>query len=273
MTRTGYYLGKLLVTSICVWAATGAWAETTPTVTSVGVDEPRSFLFVGNSFMYYNNSLHKHFNRLVKEADARNSGDYRATSVTISGSGLDWHDMESYFRPNALAEYSFVADNQVRFNDYERLYDVVIMMDCSQCPIHPKLESVFHEYAAKHSETIIRNGARPVLFMTWAYEDRPEMTAALAEQYTIAGNNNDVLVVPAGLAFANARSKRPGLELYQPDRRHPGPAGTYLAALTIYASIFNRSPLGLASGEELDAETSTFLQNIAWETVEGYFDR
>jgi hypothetical protein len=273
MTRTWSCSGKLLVASICVWAATGAWAETKPAVTSVGTDEPRSFLFVGNSFMYYNNSLHKHFNRLVKEADEQNSGDYRATSVTISGSGLNWHDMQSYFRPDALAEYSFVADNQVRFNDYEQLYDVVIMMDCSQCPIHPRLKSVFHEYAAKHSETIVDHGARPVLLMTWAYEDRPEMTAALAEQYTTAGNNNGVLVVPAGLAFAKARSKMPNLNLYQPDKRHPSAAGTYLAALTIYASIFNQAPLGLASGEGLDAETSTFLQKVAWETVNEYFER
>jgi len=266
-------LTALLVASLCAWVAADAWAETKPTVAAVGVDEPKSFLFVGNSFMYYNNSMHKHFRRLVQEADKENSAAYRATSVTISGSGLDWHDMDSYFRPDALADYSFVADNEIRFNNYNQLYDVVIMMDCSQCPIHPTLKNVFHEYAARHSETIIENGARPVLFMTWAYEDRPEMTAALAEQYTIAGNTNEVMVVPAGLAFANARNKRPGLRLYQPDKRHPSPAGTYLAALTIYASLFNESPLGSAPGESVDAETSTFLQNVAWQTVEEYFDR
>ena len=270
-TKRTSALLALLAAAVCHTGHVNA--ETRPTVASVGVDEPESFLFVGNSFMYYNNSMHKHFNRLVKEADPQNSADYRATSVTISGSGLDWHDMESYFRPDALAEYSFVADNQVRFNDHEQLYDVVIMMDCSQCPIHPKLKSVFHEYAEKHSETIIKNGARPVLLMTWAYEDRPEMTAALAEQYTIAGNDNGLLVVPAGLAFAKARSKRPEIKLYVPDKRHPSPAGTYLAALTIYASIFKQSPLGLAAGEGLDTEISTFLQKVAWETANEYFER
>ena len=270
--RTPALLALLTVT-FALGHAGNLSAETNPAVTTVGLDEPKSFLFVGNSFMYYNNSMHKHFNRLAKEGDEKNSGDYRATSVTISGSGLNWHDMESYFRPGALAEYSFVADNQVRFNDYEQLYDVVVMMDCSQCPIHPRLKSVFHEYAAKHSETIIDNGARPVLLMTWAYADRPEMTAALAEQYTIAGNDNGLLVAPAGLAFAKARSKRPEIELYVPDKRHPSPAGTYLAALTIYASIFNQSPLGYAAGEGLDTETSTFLQEVAWETVNEYFDR
>ena len=59
------------------------------------------------------------------------------TSVTISGSGMDWHDMESYFRPNGIGRYSFVGDNEIVFNKPGRQFDGVIMMDCSQCPIHP----------------------------------------------------------------------------------------------------------------------------------------
>ena len=93
----------------------------------------------------------------------------------------------------------------------------------------PAVEGTFQEYAKKHSETIRKHGARPVLFMSWAYKDKPEMTQQLAEQYTIAGNANDALVIPAGLAFAKAIAKRPSLELYQPDKRHPSLAGTYLA--------------------------------------------
>jgi hypothetical protein len=29
-----------------------------------------------------------------------------------------------------------------------------------------------------------KHGARPVYFMSWAYQDKPEMTAQLAEAYT-----------------------------------------------------------------------------------------
>lgn len=263
---------SLLLALVALFATSGALlAETKPLVTDVGMDVPRSFLFVGNSFMYYNNSMHRQFRRIAQAADNEHRADYRATSVTISGSGLNWHDMESYFRPGALAEYSFVGDNQIRFNNYDQLYDVVIMMDCSQCPVHPQLKDRFHEYAAKHTETVVRHGARPVLLMTWAYEDRPEMTAALAEEYTIAGNTNKILVAPAGLAFAKAKSKRPELVLRVADKRHPSPAGTYLAALTIYASIYSRSPVGSPPAEDMDEETAAFLQQVAWETVEEYF--
>ena len=143
---------------------------------------------------------------------------------------MDWHDVESYFRPNGIGKYSFVGDNEIVFNKIDKLFDAVILSDCSQCPVHPQLKSVFHEYAKKHSDTVIKHGARPVFLMTWAYKDKPEMTAQLAEEYTIAGNNNDALVIPAGLAFAKAIGKRPELEFYQPDKRHPTLIGTYLAA-------------------------------------------
>ncbi len=147
------------------------------------------------------------------------------------------------------------------------------MSDCSQCPVHLQLKSVFHEYARKQSDTVRKYGARPVFLMTWAYKDKPEMTAQLAEEYTVAGNSNDALVVPAGLAFARAIGKRPGLELYQPDKRHPSLMGTYLAACTTYAALYGKSPVGNAYTAGIDAQTANFLQMVAWETVQNYIGK
>ena len=208
---------------------------------------------------------------LTRVADPANKDRYRATSVTISGSGFDWHDMESYFRPDGIGKYSFVGDNEIVFNKPGKQFDAVIMSDCSQCPVHPKLKSVFHEYAKKQTDTVVKYGARPAFFMTWAYKDKPEMTAQLAEQYTIAGNDNDALVIPAGLAFANAINKRPDLEFYMPDKRHPTLLGTYLGACTIYASVYKKSPVGNTYLGGIDPKIANFLQATAWETVQQYF--
>ena len=246
-------------------------AQTKLKRTDIGGGPPKSILWVGNSFFYYNNSMHNYLSNLVRAADPKNA--LRATSVTISGSGLDWHDVESYFRPNGIGRYSFVGDNEIAFNKIDKPFDAVILSDCSQCPVHPQLKSVFHEYAKKHSDTVIKHGARPVFLMTWAYKDKPEMTAQLAEEYTIAGNNNDALVIPAGLAFAKAISKRPELEFYQPDKRHPTLIGTYLAASTAYASIYNKSPVDNAYVAGIDPKTANFLQSVAWETVQEYFGK
>jgi hypothetical protein len=248
-----------------------ALAQSKPARTDLGAAPPRSILWVGNSFFYYNNSMHNHFGNLVRAADPKFQP--RNTSVTISGSGIEWHDVASYFRPDGIGRYSFVGDNEIRFNKPGRQYDAVIMMDCSQCPIHPQLGSVFHEFAAKHSATVRRNEAQPVLFMSWAYKDKPEMTAQLAEQYTIAGNKNDALVIPAGLAFAKAIAKRPDLELYVPDKRHPSLPGTYLAACTVYAALHGKSPIGNSYVAGLDPEVARFLQSVAWEAVREYFGK
>ena len=101
-------------------------------------------LWVGNSFFYYNNSMHGHVGQLLNAAGQKGN---RSTSATISGSGINWHDMEAHFKPNAVGSYSFVGDNEVRFNTFERPFDATMLMDCSQCPIHPKLQSIFYEYA------------------------------------------------------------------------------------------------------------------------------
>src|SRR4051812_30467546 len=252
-------------------AAAPLQAQTKPKLTTLGPDFPKTKIFISNSFFYYNNSMHSHVLALERAADPEHKKDFRATSVTISGSGFDWHDVASYFRPNAIGNYSFDEQNNVIFNKLEKLFDVAIMMDCSQCPIHPKLKTVFTEFARTGSETARAHGARPVFFMSWAYADKPEMTAQLAEAYTLAGNANDALVIPAGLAFARATAKQPELNLYVADKRHPSLAGTYLATCVVYAALTGRSPVGNSYVAGIDAPTAKFLQTVAWETVQEYY--
>jgi hypothetical protein len=263
-------LAAWLLAFVAAFASTAALAETRPTRTEIG-NEALSLLWVGNSFFYYNNSLHGHYTKLAQAAEPEVK--FRGTSVTISGSGLDWHDLDAYLRPGLIGKYSFVPGNKIVFNPPGRQYDVVIMMDCSQCPIHPQLKDAFHETVKKDAEKVKAYGARPALFMSWAYQDAPDMTEKLAEQYTIAGNANDTLVIPAGLAFAKALEKKPSLVLYAPDKRHPSLAGTYLAACTSYAALRGKSPVGNKYTAGLDAETVSVLQAAAWEAVQAYYGR
>jgi hypothetical protein len=266
----------LLVVSAAVGIAVGCTAglaQTRPLVTSLGPDFPRTEIFIGNSFFYYNNGMPGHLTLLEKAADPEHKQEYRTTMVTIGGSGLDWHDVESYFRPGAIGNYSFDEHNNVLFDRRAKLFDVAVMMDCSQCPVHPKLKSAFAEFAKKDSEIVRAHGARPVLFMSWAYADKPEMTAQLAEAYTIAGNDHNALVIPAGLAFARAREKQPELNLYAPDKRHPSLAGTYLAACTSFAALTGRSPVGNSYLAGIDEPTARFLQASAWDAVQEYYGK
>lgn len=230
---------------------------------------PTSALYIGNSFFYYNNSLHGHVAQLVSATTPAMR--MRGVSATISGSGFDWHDVDTHFRPNAVSAYSFNRENKIVFNDpKQKLFDVAIMMDCSQCPLHPDKKAAFHEFAKKHADTVRKHGTRPIFFMSWAYADAPEMTEQLAAAYTAVGKANNAMVIPAGLAFARSIAAKPEIELYAPDKRHPSLAGTYLSACTVYASLFRKSPAGLKYTAGLDAATAAHLQRVAWETVQAY---
>jgi hypothetical protein len=234
---------------------------------------PMSLLWVGNSFFYYNNSMHGHVG-LLPRASAEGGRGWRQTSATISGSGLNWHDMEAHFKPGGMGSYSFNAKNEVVFNTGDRalpkLFDAVLMMDCSQCPIHPQLSALFFETVARDSAIVRRHGAEPILFMSWAYQDAPEMTASLADAYVKAGTTNSVRVVPAGLAFARSLAKRPDVVLHVADKRHPSAAGTYLAACTVMASVYRISPVGNSYIAGLPPDVAAHLQATAAETVRAF---
>jgi hypothetical protein len=262
-----------LAAGLAALAPAMALAQTRPAVTSLGLDYPKTAIFIGSSFFYYNNGMPRHVTLLEKAADPEHKQDYRNTMVTIGGSGFDWHDVESYFRPNAVGSYSFDDNNNIVFDKRDKLFDAAIMMDCSQCPIHPKLKSVFTDYAKKDADIVRAKGTTPIFFMSWAYADKPEMTAQLAEAYTVAGNANNALVIPAGLAFARSAGKQPELNLYAPDKRHPSLAGTYLAACVVFAALTGKSPVGNSYLAAIDAPTAKFLQEVAWETVQEYYGK
>jgi hypothetical protein len=233
---------------------------------------PASVIYIGNSFFYYNNNLGNHVALMLAAGAPKQA--LRSTLVGIGGSGLDWHDVESYFRPNAIGRYTIGRDNIVSFNPpADRLFDVAVMVDCSQCPVNPDLKDSFTEYAKRHADTARRHGARPVFFMSWAYADKPEMTDQLAEAYTRAGNDSDALVIPAGLAFALVVEQHPNTNLYDADKRHPSLAGTYVAAAVTYMTLFNLQPVGLPYTAGLDPAIARALQEAARDTVRDYLRR
>lgn len=261
---------KSLVLAVAVFAFAGAaHAQQKPKIAALK-EQPKTILYVGNSFFYFNNSLHSHVLFMIRGADPQNAASHLATSVTISGSGMNWHNIDAYYN-DGMASYTFDDNNNVVPIKREPKFDAVITMDCSQCPIHPQMGPIFAEQAAKQAASIRKNGGAPVLFMSWAYADKPEMTAQLAEAYTRAGNANDALVIPAGLAFERAIKLRPDIGLTIVDRRHPSIAGTYLAASTIFAALYGRSPVGNAYRMGLDEATATFLQTVAWDTTQAYY--
>jgi hypothetical protein len=78
-----------LLSLLCL-ACIDAGAQPRPERVDLG-GEARSFLWVGNSFFYYNNSMHGHVAALGRGMNP--AVPLRGVSLTISGSGSDWHDI------------------------------------------------------------------------------------------------------------------------------------------------------------------------------------
>ena len=244
--------------------------ENVPLLKSPKVDNPKSVLFIGNSFFYYNNGVHKPVLGMVKANESLGEG-HRFRNITINSSSLEWHDVESYVTNEKIGSFSITSSNKYKSYEPEK-YELAVMMDCSQCPIHEDRKDLFNFYVDKHSKTLRANGVEPSLLMTWAYKDVPEMIDGLSSAYISAGNRNKVMVFPAGLAFKLAQDEIPEIDLYTPDKRHPSKAGTYLMAAVIYSSIYNVSPIGNSYDYGLGQETQSRLQEIAWTALNRYLD-
>jgi len=63
----GLVRGFVLLMAAC-WAVAGQ-AQTRPAVKSLGPDYPKTVMFIGNSFFYYNNGMPGHLSLLEKAAD------------------------------------------------------------------------------------------------------------------------------------------------------------------------------------------------------------
>lgn len=238
-------------------------AEIGPKVKSLGLESPKQLLFVGNSYLYYGDSLHNHVVRLARAADKE--GKYTYKSATISGSYLWHHHIESYLKEGALG--------------LKKPFDVVILQGHSTAHTTPEKHESFVNKAKEFNKRITATGAKTALFMTWAYTEKhkkynPEMLEMNRKGYLDAGNQIDALVIPVGLVFDAAYQKKPGIVLQKHyDGSHPDLIGTYLAACTVYSAIYETSPVGNSYNYygAIDAEMATFLQTVAWDTVKAFY--
>jgi hypothetical protein len=144
----------------------------------------------------------------------------------------------------------------------------------------------FHASVRTIDAEIKKAGAKTLLYLTWARKDAQDKQPLLTEAYQSIGKDLGDTVAPVGLSWHKAMKAQPDFELYVADKSHPNPAGSYLAACVFYATLFGKTPEGLAAritgtiiehtgkisdaqGEliNLSKQDAAFLQKIAWETV------
>ncbi len=247
-----YSAVSLLAVCFCVGAVFGADSAWRPGAgTDANNRKPRKILFVGNSYVYFND-----LDVVLKKLAASASPPVKLLTARVvqGGATLEMHSKA----PKTLEKI-----NRIK-------WDVVILQEQSTRPTtHP---AIFSQYAQKLDALIDRRGAKTVLFMTWARQHKPEMTALLNRAYTQTGKKLDAFVAPAGLAWAASLKLHPEIALHDEDKSHPNPQGMYLTACVFYATLTGQSPEGLSNGglQEVTTEQARKLQKIAWQTVQAY---
>ena len=228
-------------------------------------NQPRTILFIGNSYLYYGDSLHNHFKRMVEEFLINYDGGANVKSATIGGARLKHHNVEGLIKPKAISP----IEN----------FDIVILQGGSTEPLTKANRKEFSFYANKHIDAIKANNSKAALYMTHAYVKphkgySEDQIKVIEETYTKAGKKNNVLVIPVGLAFDLAYQEQPSIRLHKPDATHPSLLGTYLAACTVFSSIYGKTPIGLRYDYygAINKKDKIFLQVIADKATSIYYN-
>lgn len=128
-------------------------------------------------------------------------------------------------------------------------------------------------YSTEEAKELIRMSrakhAVPIMFPEWPQRNVDE-TQRIYDLHVSIAQAEPACVAPIGQAWDLALSRNPGLTLHDSDGNHSAPAGAFLAALVLYATITGLSPLDLPNlpqypvGSAVQAE----LRGIAAETVQ-----
>jgi hypothetical protein len=230
----------------------------------VQADQPLRILFVGNSYLYYNDSLHNHVSRIAEELQPDLIDKLEYKSSTIGGASLDHHPIEHLLTPGRIG--------------IDEPFEWVVLQGGSAEPLSARRRAGFVETVTEFDRLIKRRGGQTALIMTQAYvapHARVEegQQAVIAAAYAEAAAATGARVIPVGLAFERSYNRRPELALHMEfDGSHPSLYGSYLAACVVYLTLYGGSLEGLQYDYfgRIPADITQYLQGIATETVAAY---
>jgi hypothetical protein len=253
---------------------------------------PLKVLFIGNSYTSVND-LPRMAAALAEAAGGRN---IEVDRHLVGGCTLEKH----------------VKDQKAIDKILGTRWDVVVLQEQSLRPVIDRKS--MHEYARLLDAEIKQQEAKTVFYLTWARQHVPDMqdganpaenpeyakamygisgaaktidfeTWCQQQEVGLRGGLNGAYldiakelgagVAPVGIAWKMALAADPAFVLHRPDKSHPNPTGTYLAACVFYATLLDANPLGLPGkilhGDKVLADIpddqAKRLQEIAWAAV------
>lgn len=224
-------------------------------------DQNYSVLFIGNSYTFYNKMP------VIFQNVARAAGYEVETQQVVKGGYYLW-------------KYLYIEADRALVDEQllgEKKYDFVILQDNSTGSLGNN-NPLFNRAVREFDPIIRTHGAAPVLYSTWGRKTgsttlekngwtNESMTWDIANAYQTIGTELDIPVAHVGLAFYDVYTGDSGIELYDEDLTHPSYAGSYLAAMTLFAKMFRVDPTTIAYDGDLTPETAAVLREAARKAV------
>lgn len=221
-------------------------------------------LFIGNSYTFQNSlppMIEAFASTLAPESP------FDTESALAAGATLRWH-LTQGTAPQRISQggWSHVVLQEQSLLGGMRIDGNVYLADP---------EPLFFPAARELSARSSAVGAKPLFFMTWSRKANLAAQSHLTRAYAQVAGKLGAPLAPVGVAWERVRRERPELELYDADGSHPGPAGTYLSACVLFASIFRKPCTGAPStltgapwtGSDFDSSRSVTLVSLPEDTA------
>jgi hypothetical protein len=182
--------------------------------------------------------------------------------------GLDW-DVQAQLLGGASLEDHWRAGAAPMRIQAEHWDAVVLQQGPSSLP---ESRANLRRWVGVFDDAIRAAGGRSALYMVWPESSRIAWFDRVRDSYALAARDVSGWFLPAGETWRAAWRGNASLALYGADGFHPTPAGSYAAALTIFAGLSGRSPLGLPGPAAVDPATAQRLQRAAQAALEAYGD-
>ena len=216
-----------------------------------------SVLFIGNSMTYFHDMPTAIFEKMAESAGF----DVKVCSVTAGGRFLREH-LSLDDEPARAAKAALAADKA-------GAYDFVVLQE-GMPDLYTKTES-FYEAVRTLAGMIRKLGAKPVLYARMGNQkgnpelDDPVCTyenvyKTIVKAHETVSEELDIPVAWAVKAAYDLNGTELPFDLYAQDRSHPSYAGSYIAALCVFAVMFGMDPTSVTYDGDLAPEDAALCR-------------
>ncbi len=230
-----------------------------------GDQPPLKVLFIGNSYTYVNDlpSL------IVGLADSADGRKIETDGHLVGGCTLEqhvkdrkaidkirvkrWdavvlqeHSLQPIINRESMYKHARILDGEIKTQGAKTIF--YLTWARQNLP-----EMLYGSASAKPPESLeypkamyrISGAAETIDFDAWCKRESNGLAWGLNGAYSGIAKELGATVAPVGVAWTRALATDPTLVLHQADRSHPNLKGSYLAACVFYATLLDRSPVGL----------------------------